>query len=296
MTTMMTDTLRVEFWQAGLMLLGLLVILMVLMWKMRHHQRAHAQVLALNASLAARVQAKEHELSERDQRLERLAREQARTAERSRILRDMHDGVGAHLSAAIRQVESGRSSPQDILDSLKDSMEQLKLSIDALNLLPGDVSTLLANLRYRLSPRFAASDLALHWDVAQIEPLPYLDSTATRHLQFMLYEALSNVFQHSQATQLHISLYAQGEAAVLRLMDNGVGFEVPELTSLTPNQRAHGKAEAGQGLRSMVARAQTIRAQLHLRSQPGNTTLTITLKRPPNERRAKARAAGSGST
>jgi len=91
---------------------------------------------------------------------------------------------------------------------------------------------------------------------------------------------------------VQIALCAQGEAAVLRLMDNGVGFEVPELTSLSPSQRAHGKAEAGQGLRSMVARAQTIRAQLDLRSQPGNTTLTITLRRPPYERRAKARAAG----
>jgi signal transduction histidine kinase len=98
------------------------------------------------------------------------------------------------------------------------------------------------------------------------------------------------VFQHSQATQLHISLCAQGEAAVLRLMDNGVGFEVPELTSLSSSQTDHGRAQVGQGLRSMVARAQTIRAQLHLRSQPGNTTLTITLKRPPHERRAKARA------
>jgi len=290
--TMMTETLRVALWQAGLMLLGLTVILGVLIWKMLHHQRAHAQAIALNASLAERVQAKERELSERDQRLERLAREQARTAERSRILRDMHDGVGAHLSAAIRQVQSGRSSPQDILDSLKESMEQLKLSIDALNLLPGDVSTLLANLRYRLSPRFAASDLALHWDVAQIEPLPYLDSTATRHLQFMLYEALSNVFQHAQATQLHISLHAQGEAAVLSLVDNGVGFEVPELASPTSN--TPGTVQAGQGLRSMATRAQAIGAELQWLSQPGNTTLTITLKRPPHERRAKARAAGSG--
>ena len=289
----MTEPLRWEPWEAGVALLIFLAFLglfAVLLVKLRHDRRRLAETLLLNADLLERVQTKERELNASDQRLERLAREQARTAERSRILRDMHDGVGAHLSAAIRQVQSGRSSQQAILDSLKESMDQLKLSIDALNLLPGDVSTLLANLRYRLSPRFAVSDLQLHWDVAQIEPLPYLDSTATRHLQFMLYEALSNVFQHAQATQLQISLCAQGEAAVLSLVDNGVGFVVPEWASLT--QTTSGPVQTGQGLRSMVSRAQAIGAELQWRSQPGNTTLTITLKRPPHERRAKARAVG----
>ena len=291
----MTEPLRWEVWQAAVMLLVLFMLLaslVTLFLKLRHDRHRLAQTLLHNADLLERVQTKERALSASDLRLERLAREQARTAERSRILRDMHDGVGAHLSAAIRQVQSGRSSQQDILDSLTESMEQLKLSIDALNLLPGDVSTLLANLRYRLSPRFAASDLQLLWDVAQIEPLPYLDSTATRHLQFMLYEALANVFQHSQATQLQISLSARGEAAVLRLVDNGVGFVVPDWACLTPHCPDSAPVQSGQGLRSMASRAQAIGAELHWHSQPGNTRLTITLKRPPHERRAKARAAG----
>lgn len=237
--------------------------------------------------LMRHLQGKEQALRESYQRLERLAREQARSAERTRILRDMHDSVGAHLSAAIRQVQSGQSSQQAILQSLQEAMDQLKLSIDAFNLIPGDVSTLLANLRYRLAPRFAASDLQLHWDVAQMEPLPFLDSTATRHVQFVLYEALSNVCQHSQATRLDISLTAQGDETWLTLTDNGVGFAAPDMVDLLKNDTISGK-----GLRSMALRAQAMGALLQWHSQPGCTSLQLRLKRPPHERRAKARVVG----
>lgn len=44
---------------------------------------------------------KEQELAFSYQRLEVLSRDQERTAERSRILRDMYDGVGSYMSTAI---------------------------------------------------------------------------------------------------------------------------------------------------------------------------------------------------
>ena len=69
---------------------------------------ATAQVRNFSATLAERVAQKERELDSSYQRLEQLARDQERTSERSRILRDMHDGVGSHISSAIRQLQSGR--------------------------------------------------------------------------------------------------------------------------------------------------------------------------------------------
>ena len=65
---------------------------------------------------------------------------------------------------------------------------------------------LLANLRYRLEPRFAASDIELQWDVDLIPPLQRLDAHAMRQLQFMLFEAFSNVLQQAQASVLRIEL------------------------------------------------------------------------------------------
>jgi len=226
-------------------------------------RRVSAQARDLLNNLAARVSEKERELATTYQRVEQLAREQERTAERTRILRDMHDGVGAHISSAIRQLESGRSSQQELLQKLRDSLDQLKLSIDAMNLPPGDVTALLANLRYRLEPRLQASDIALRWAVELIEPLQRLDAGAMRQLQFMVFEALSNVLQHAQATELCIEAVAAEQGVRLRIVDNGRGFDA------TVAWR--------KGLLAMRERARAIGAVLSLQSAPGRTVVEIQL-------------------
>ena len=176
----------------------------------------------------------------------------------------MHDGVGAHISTAIRQMESGQASHVEVLQTLRDSLDQLKLSIDAMNLSPGDVTALLANLRYRLEPRFKASDIELQWDVDLVLPLARLDHAAMRQLQYMVFESLSNVLQHAHATQLRIELRstAQGGAR-LRVIDNGCGFE-PERVKR-------------RGLSSLRERAAAIAASLLITSVAGNTVVEIEL-------------------
>lgn len=225
---------------------------------------ASAQAHDLMDNMAARVQQKEQELAASYRQLEQLAREQERAAERTRILRDMHDGVGSHISAAIRQLQSGKASEEELLQTLRESLDQLKLSIDAMNLPPGDLTTLLANLRYRLEPRFKASDIVLVWDVDLIAPLPQLDGKAMRQLQFMVFEALSNVLQHAHASELRIELRAcEGGGAKLRVIDNGRGFDLERV------QR--------KGLASLRERAAAIGAKLEVGSVPGHTAVEITV-------------------
>jgi signal transduction histidine kinase len=172
------------------------------------------------------VSEKEAALQQSYARVEQLAREQERTSERARILRDMHDGVGSHISSAIRQLQSGKASHARCCRPCATRWTSSSCQIDAMNLPPGDITALLANLRYRLEPRFAASDIELQWDVDLIEPLQRLDAHAMRQLQFMLFEALSNVLQHAQASVLRI------EASVMDRwrccaahVDNGRGFD-----------------------------------------------------------------------
>lgn len=225
-------------------------------------REASAQARDLMDNMATKVQEKEQALAASYHQLEQLAREQERAAERTRILRDMHDGVGSHISAAIRQLQSGKASDEDVLQTLRDSLDQLKLSIDAMNLPPGDLTTLLANLRYRLEPRFKASDIELVWDVDLLPPLPGLDGKAMRQLQFMVFEALSNVLQHAQASQLRIELRACPEGgARLRVVDNGRGFDLERV------QR--------KGLASLRERAANLGVGLNVSSEPGHTAVEI---------------------
>ena len=223
---------------------------------------ASAQAQDLLTNMSAKVAEKEQALTESYQRLEQLAREQERASERTRILRDMHDGVGSHISSAIRQLLSGKASNSEVLLTLRDSLDQLKLSIDAMNLPPGDITALLANLRYRLEPRFAASDIELQWDVDLLPALERLDGNAMRQLQFMVFEALSNVLQHAHASVLRIEAHSvPGDGALLRVIDNGCGFDVERV------QR--------KGLTSLRERAAAIGARLNVSSAPGRTVVEI---------------------
>jgi signal transduction histidine kinase len=224
---------------------------------------ADAQFRELSASLAAQVAQKEAELATAYGQLAETAAKQARAAERTRILRDMHDGVGSHLSSVIRQLESGCAEPGQVLLTLRDSLDQLKLSIDAIHLPPGDVTALLANLRYRLEPRFAALDMELEWHVDDLPAVPGIDGAAMRHLQFMLFEAMSNVLQHARARVLCIEAFANGSGALLRIIDDGCGFDVGQPLC--------------KGLRSMHERATAIGAQLGIQSRPGRTAVEIVL-------------------
>ena len=233
-------------------------------------RKANLRVRDMLDTLAIRVQDKEQELSQTYLRMEGIAREQERVQERARILRDMHDGVGSHISSAIRQLKSGNPNPDEILLTLQDSLDQLKLSIDALNLPPGDITALLANLRYRLEPRFRAMGLALEWAVVPLPELPRLDASAMRQLQYIIFEALSNVMQHAHASVLRIEAtpIPQGAGVVrdvvrIRVSDNGQGFDTQQVER--------------KGLVSMKERATAIGARVHITSQPGNTVVEILL-------------------
>ena len=223
----------------------------------RRFRHASTQAHELLGTLAARVADREAELAVTYARLAEVGREQARTHERERILRDMHDGVGSHISAAIHQLQSGQASRTALLRTLRDSLDQLKLSIDSIHLPAGDVGALLAALRYRLAPRLRASEINLEWAVEELPSVAQLDAPAMRQLQFLLFEVISNVMQHASASLLRIEAQVLGGRVRLRALDNGVGFD------------------ATRPPRALEQRALAIGARLAIESRPGRTVVEL---------------------
>lgn len=224
---------------------------------------ASVQVHELNRTLEARVAYKEQELARTYARMEELARQQERSGERSRILRDMHDGVGVHLSVALRQIQSGNSDPQAVAALLQEGLDQLKLSIDSLSLVPGDVTALLANLRYRLEPRLRAAGIGLQWLVDELPPVARLDDKGMRQLQFVVYEALSNVVQHAHASTITVQAHAVNGALRLSVADDGRGFDSAQVPQ--------------RGLGALRDRVQALGGTLRLHSEPGQTMVEVLL-------------------
>lgn len=186
---------------------------------------ASEQSRRLAATLAEEVALKEAELRRSFESIERLAREQARVEERARVLRDLHDGVGAHLSSALRQVQRSEPSQQALHRTLTDALDEMKLSVDSMYLVPGDITGLLAAMRYRLEPRLVSAGIVLAWNVEAVEPLERMDAHALRQVQLVVYAALSNVLQHAKATRLEIACREQDGCVELRIEDDGIGFD-----------------------------------------------------------------------
>lgn len=228
------------------------------------------EVQTLNTTLDQRVMQKEAELRAAFGRQQAWLLEQERQQARTQLLRDMHDGVGSHLGSAIRQIESGRGSPQEVLQTLRDTLDQLKLSVDGLGLEPGDLAGLLASLRFRLEPRLRGAGIVLVWQVdPDLPSQPHLDLQALQHLRYMVFEMISNVQQHAQATRVWIEASQEAGQLVLACSDNGVGFDA--------------KVSGGRGLRYMRERAQQIGAQLVVQAQPDGSRIELRWPVPPTD-------------
>jgi signal transduction histidine kinase len=224
------------------------------------YARAQRDLANLNLELADRVRSKEMALRESFSKLADLERVQAVSQERHRIMRDMHDGVGMHLSSAIRQLQGGQAGTDLIEQTLRDSLDHLKLTVDSMSLREGDVTGLLGSLRYRLTPRLQAGGLQLHWQVDELPHWPQGHIDNLRHLQYIVFEAVSNALQHAQASALW--LRASIDAGYFRVCveDNGTGFGVG---CTNPGELQ------GKGLQGMGSRAKSMGAEVRWQLRAG---------------------------
>lgn len=220
-------------------------------------QQARQQLVELTTSLEHRIREREAKLSQQHDALRQLERTHAKSEERARILRDMHDGAGAHLITAMRQLEGGRASQAQVMQTLRESLDQLRLSVDAMSLPTGDVNALLASLRFRMEQRIRDSGLELLWDVDLLPRWPDCSDESMGHLQHIIFETISNVLQHAQASELRLSAHADSNSITIRLEDDGMGKQ----------ERANGN-----GLRTMQERAELIGASLFVGMKDGGGT------------------------
>jgi signal transduction histidine kinase len=220
------------------------------------------QYRELNESLETRIAQREAELGATHERLARQTEEQAMLRERQRIMRDIHDGVGAHLVSLLSLAKRG-DIPGDALQAqISVALDELRVAVDSLQPVHGDLTTVLATLRYRLQPRLEAAGLEVVWDVSALPALDNLNPEMVLQIQRILLEAFTNVLRHARATRIEVSARAteQPRALVLEVADNGVGFEA------SPQQRH------GLGMSSMQSRSEKIGATLTVNSTPGQGT------------------------
>jgi signal transduction histidine kinase len=189
--------------------------------------------------------------------------------ERDRLMREIHDGIGSSLIAAIAASER-QAEPVNAVAILKRVLTDLRVAVDSLEPVQGNVPTLLASLRHRLEPDFRKAGIAFDWRVEEVPELDWLDSVNALHVLRIFQEAFANVVSHAQATRVAVRCFPEdregGPGITVEVSDNGRGF-------------ADRGGTPGHGLRNMASRAEALDAVLTTRSEPGNGT-TVSLWLP----------------
>ncbi|RYF15066.1 MAG: hypothetical protein EOO30_16015 [Comamonadaceae bacterium] len=250
------------FGPAARMAYGAPVLLCALVYALAEdYFRTYDEARARNADLERRVQERAQELERTHQQLRALERAATVAAERDRLMRDMHDGIGSQLITTLEAVERGRSGPADVAALLRECMDDLRLMIDSLEPDERSLQIALANLRYRLEPRLRAAGVALEWDVADGMNLP--SPGAVLHVLRIVQEAVGNALKHAGASRLRVAGRMETGFLVLEVADDGCG--------LAPRARP-ADAPAGRGLGNMQARARQLAGTLEQAARGPGTT------------------------
>lgn len=224
-------------WYAGLNC----IIVYVLVYLNEREAAAHREVVGLQGDL----------------------KELAIVEERSRLAREIHDGLGASLSSMIIQTEfilgmarddslraeitELKSTAEESIEELRRSLRMMREDFELTQGLEDYVKTF--SERTQLDVRFERSGLTCK-----------LSPDAQLALFRILQECLSNALKHAEARQVQVKLDYDLDRVHLVVRDDGKGFDAKK------SPRGH------YGLLNMRERATKLGAELIVDSAPGNGT------------------------
>jgi signal transduction histidine kinase len=198
---------------------------------------------------------------------------EAQERERKLIARELHDSIGASLTAIIYGLEdslekaSGQQAAQlkEVLSMARETVEETRRI--STNLRPAIVDDLgiLATIRW-----FTRQFQGLYADIDIVQQLEVQEAAIAEPLKIVIYrilqEALNNVAKHSEAGTVRICLRQTEEKLQLTIEDDGEGFQ--------PEVLVHqGDTEVGMGLESMKERTEISGGFFVIRSARGQGTV-----------------------
>jgi signal transduction histidine kinase len=211
-------------------------------------------------------------LAQSEARLRALTRhlETVKEEERHRIAREIHDDIGATLTALrfelvgmARQETRAEQAPR--LAAMLGLLEQAVAASHRIqhNLRPPVLDAgLVAALQWLVRSFASRSAIAASFETNR-EDLP-LAAECAAAMYRVAQESLANISKHAQAQNVTVQLFAAPGEVTLEISDDGVGFD-PRMLQATP----------GFGLRGLIERARGFGGWAEISSAPGRGTTVM---------------------
>ena len=186
--------------------------------------------------------------------------------ERSRIARDLHDGVGQSILAMKMELEvmeanhlnSGTSSAlSNLIKSTDDLLDDVRIVSADLRPSVLDRSGLVVAIEALAESIRRSTEICITVNVVgECE----LRKSTEAQLYRIAQEAIANAIRHGKAEVIEVFVEFKASLVVLSIKDDGIGINTEEL-------------RAGQGLANMKDRAQTMGGQMKIESSPRKKTI-----------------------
>ncbi|MEV2255008.1 GAF domain-containing sensor histidine kinase [Streptomyces sp. NPDC050147] len=210
-------------------------------------------------------------------RLYERSRELTIAEERSRLAHELHDAVSqklfslrltAQAAAALvdRDPSRAKGELQQVAALAAEAADELRAAVVELRPAALDEDGLVATLRTHTQVLDRAHSAAVTFESCAVRALPAAQEEAMLRVA---QEALHNALRHSGAESVRVTLVRRGAGAVLRVSDDGSGFD----------PRVIRRAGRHLGLVSMRDRAGGVGGRLTVESEPGKGT-TIEMEVP----------------
>ncbi len=181
---------------------------------------------------------------------------EAEQQERSRIARELHDGIGGMLSAIAMNI--GAASKKNTVESvtlveqmLRDVAQEVRNT--AHNLMPNALlqkSFAEALLQYKNSIN-AGQEHQLHLEI--YGTIDWIRNDAKLILYRIIQELIQNALKHSQAKDMYLQIIEHSDSIQITFEDNGIGFDTSEVSK-------------GLGIVNIESRVQSLHGECSIQS------------------------------
>lgn len=197
---------------------------------------------------------------------------------RQQIASDLHDDIGSNLSSIALLAELGDTEADDAVLA-REEFQEIKVTADKTIesmrdivwlIRPGQESwrSLIARFRETAGQMLRAHEYEFDVQVRRLDEGVPLDFK--RDLFLMFKEILNNIVRHANASSVRIKLELVRSNLSLEIVDNGEGFSTDD-----------DGYRAGNGLRNLERRADSLGGKLKIRSGPGaGTTVQLSASVP----------------
>ncbi len=193
-------------------------------------------------------------------------------AERSRLAREIHDGLAQDLwYAKLKQgrvvqapelEDATRTTGKEVLSALDAALADARQAVMALRVDPTASGSSLAEVLRTYVDDFA-DRFGIRAEFAVEGDVPRLSARTEAEVLRIVQEALNNVRRHADATLVRVNLDCTDGGLRATVGDNGKGFDAAS----RPSDRY--------GLRGMAERAELIGAELEIQSRPADGTRVV---------------------